>query len=165
MFYLILLFSQIFQFYLLLFVSFCMWNFLLLCKYTLFAPDGKKIPNRFCDLDLSYMSLQTNVDTLHKSKFAFFPTVFKDSFEFDLIPFKWLTLMFLLSPRQALIGRKQPSLSSPLGQLYILFLVSGAWEEAGRRAYRKEDAACSKNIAHFNFLRLLASHQNIRESK
>lgn len=106
-------------------------------KYTLSAPAGKKLPNKVCDLDLNYMSLQISVDTLN-SKFAFFPAVFKEPFKLHLIPFKWLALMSLLSPRQTLICRKQPSLSSPLEQLYILFLVSGAWGPAGRRAYKKK---------------------------
>lgn len=83
------------------------------------------------------MSLQINVDAFN-SKFAFFLAIFSESFELHLIPFEWLTLMSLLSPRQACICRKQPSLSSPLGHLYILFHVSGAWGEAGRGAYKKK---------------------------
>lgn len=43
--------------------------------------------SKVCDLDLSYMSLQKGVDAFN-SKFAFFPAVFKESFELHLIPFK-----------------------------------------------------------------------------
>lgn len=43
--------------------------------------------SKVCDLDLSYMSLQKGVNAFN-SKFAFFPAVFKESFELHLIPFK-----------------------------------------------------------------------------
>jgi len=45
--------------------------------------------------------------------------------------------MSLLSPRLALMCRKQLNLNSPVGQLYSLFLLSAAWGESGRRAYKK----------------------------
>lgn len=69
-----------------------MWNSLLVCQYTLSAPAGKKFPKKVWDLDLSYMSLQINVDPF-TSKMAFLPAVFlglefNEAFELHLVPFK-----------------------------------------------------------------------------